>query len=59
MRANLLHLRKERSASNHCMCVLAMVVSKKRLAAIIAVHQHGLTCKEIAAKNIAPERTVY
>ena len=24
-----------------------------------ALHQNGLTCKETAAKNIAPERTIY
>ncbi|KTG03273.1 hypothetical protein cypCar_00046661 [Cyprinus carpio] len=32
---------------------------KKASAAIIALHQNGLTCKEIATKNIAPERTIY
>ncbi|KTF73596.1 hypothetical protein cypCar_00041933, partial [Cyprinus carpio] len=28
-------------------------------AAIITLHQNGLTCKEIPTKNIAPERTIY
>ena len=36
-----------------------MVASKETPAAIIALHQNGLTCKGIAAKNIAPERTIY
>ncbi|KTF79861.1 hypothetical protein cypCar_00043621, partial [Cyprinus carpio] len=36
-----------------------MVTSKETRAAIIALHQNGLTCKEIATKNIAPERTIY
>ncbi|KTG33525.1 hypothetical protein cypCar_00012729 [Cyprinus carpio] len=36
-----------------------MVTSKETRAAIIALHQNGLTIKEIATKNIAPERTIY
>ncbi|ROJ64723.1 Ankyrin repeat domain-containing protein 27 [Anabarilius grahami] len=48
-----------RSASNHCVLVLAMVTSKERRAAIISLHQNGLTCKEIAAKSIVPERTIF
>ena len=36
-----------------------MVTSKETRVAIIALHQNGLTCKEIATKNIAPERTIY
>ena len=36
-----------------------MVTSKETRAAIITLHQNGLTCKEIATKNIAPERTIY
>ncbi|KTG01615.1 hypothetical protein cypCar_00040865 [Cyprinus carpio] len=36
-----------------------MVTSKETRAAIIALHQNGLTCKEIATKIIAPERTIY
>uniref|UniRef100_A0A8C1CKD1 Uncharacterized protein n=1 Tax=Cyprinus carpio TaxID=7962 RepID=A0A8C1CKD1_CYPCA len=36
-----------------------MVTSKETRAAIIALHQKGLTCKEIATKNIAPESTIY
>ncbi|ROL52215.1 hypothetical protein DPX16_8619 [Anabarilius grahami] len=36
-----------------------MVTFKERCAAIIALHQNGLTFKEIAAMNIAPERTIY
>ncbi|ROL50449.1 hypothetical protein DPX16_21016 [Anabarilius grahami] len=36
-----------------------MVTFEERHAAIIALHQNGLTCKDIAAKNIAPERTTY
>ncbi|ROL44860.1 Beta-1,4-galactosyltransferase 5 [Anabarilius grahami] len=36
-----------------------MVPAKERRAAIIALHQNVLTFKEIAAKNIAPERNVY
>jgi len=39
--------------------MLAMVTSKETRAAIIALPQNGLTCKEIAIKNIAPERTIY
>lgn len=37
--------------------MLTIVTSKERRAAIIALHKNGLTCKEISAKNIAPERT--
>lgn len=36
-----------------------MATSKETLAVIIALHQNGLTCREIAAKDIAPERTIY
>ncbi|KTG05135.1 hypothetical protein cypCar_00012211 [Cyprinus carpio] len=36
-----------------------MVTSKETGAAIIALHQNGLTSKEIATKNIAPERAIY
>lgn len=36
-----------------------MGTSKETRATIIALYQNGLTCKEIAAKNIAPERTIY
>ncbi|KTF97169.1 hypothetical protein cypCar_00032972 [Cyprinus carpio] len=36
-----------------------MVTSKEMHAAIIALHQNGLACKEIATKNIAPEGTIY
>lgn len=36
-----------------------MVTSKDNLAAIITLHQNGLTCKKTAAKNIVSERTVY
>ena len=39
--------------------LLAVVTSKETRAAIIALHQNGLTCKGIATKNIAPERTIY
>jgi len=46
-----------RRASNHCVLVLAVVISKYRCAAIIVLNQNSLTFKEIAAKNIAPERT--
>ncbi len=34
-----------------------MVTAKETRAATIALHQNGLTCKEIATNNIAPERT--
>jgi len=36
-----------------------MVTSKERHAATIALHQNGLTGKEISAKNIAPKITTY
>ncbi|KTG44906.1 hypothetical protein cypCar_00017311 [Cyprinus carpio] len=36
-----------------------MVTSKETRAAIIVVHQNGLTYKEIATKNIEPEISIY
>ncbi|KTG01922.1 hypothetical protein cypCar_00025099 [Cyprinus carpio] len=36
-----------------------MVASKESHAAMIVLYQNGLTCKEIATKNTAPERTIY
>ena len=39
--------------------VLAMVISKETHAASITLHLNGLTCKDISAKNIAPERIIY
>ena len=39
--------------------ISVMVTTSETPAAIIAFHKNGLSCAEIAAKNIAPRRTVF
>ncbi|KTF84389.1 hypothetical protein cypCar_00005311 [Cyprinus carpio] len=47
-----------RSASNLCVLV-SNVTSKETCAAIVDLHQSGITCKEMNTKNIALERAIY
>lgn len=52
-------VRTGRQSRRHRRLVLEMVISKEMCEVMIALHQSGLVCKEIASKGIALERTIY